>query len=370
MLGVDDVVSRRRHRLREELRDAGVRLDLDRPTSRQTLDEITYARFPHRHEGKLPTYGAFVVSDDVDIHGLGGVVIEGGGLTLDTLRLMADGRRSFVVAREHGCDLLTFSTAFDRESEIVHLLGERRDRDEMIVVQRPADGFVRILGLDGLVIWDGTRWRNKPYASALVEDVLHAVPACPRPALEAILAFCVHDLGPAPTGAILIWDLAGRDQPASLGHVRHRQPPLHLPRLTLLDRTSHSAVRSLLGQIDGAVVVDRDATPDEAGLRLTFSERAERAVTGDVDRGTRHASARRFSFDERDTVVFVVSEDGPLTVYARGDPIAHLDTYQPEAPTHLDQGRLDQGRLDHERLADKEVPDESHNAHAHSATAT
>lgn len=365
MAGADDVIDRRRLRLREELGDAGVRLDLDRPTSRQTLDEISYARFPHRHEGKLPTYGAFVVSDDVDIHGLGGVVIDGDGATLDTLRLMADGRRSFVVTGEHGCDLLTFATAFDRETEIVHLLNDKRDRDGIVVVQRPTDGLVRILGLDGLVVWDGTRWRNKPYASALAGDILRAVPGCPRPALEAILAFCVHDLGPAPAGAILVWDLAAGDRPAPLGHTRHRQPPFRLPRLTLLDRTSHSALRSLLAQTDGAVLVDHDATPEEACLRLTFSEHAERAVTSDVDGGTRHASARRFSFDERDTVVFVVSEDGPLTVYTRGDAIARLDSFHSEAETHLDPGELDP-----ELRPDKEVRNEFRAAHTYSTAAT
>jgi DNA integrity scanning protein DisA with diadenylate cyclase activity len=359
----DDVARRRRLRLREELDDAGVRLDLGRPTSRQTLDEITYARFPRRHEGKLPTYGAFVVSDDVDVRALGGVVVEGDGVTLDTLRMMADGRRSFVVAGRRRRGLVMFPTAFDREAEIAHLLDDKRDGDGLVVVQRLTDGVVRILGLDGLVIWDGARWRNKPYASAFVEDVLCAVPGCPRPVLEAILAFCVHDLGPAPTGAIVVWDLRDRDRTDRLGHVRHRQPVLRLPPTSLLDPTSHSAVRSLLGQLDGAVLVDRDATPVEAGVRLTFSERAERSVTGDVDGGTRHASARRFSVDEPETVVFVVSEDGPLTVYARGDPIARLDTLHWGVPTHLDQDRLER----HELVPDKEARDEHHDRHARTA---
>jgi hypothetical protein len=356
-----DISRRRRHRLREELDDAGILLNVDLPTSRRLLDEITYARFPRRHEGKLPTYGAFVASDDVDVHDLGGVVTDGDGVALDTLRLMADGRRSFVIAGERGGDLLMFPTAYDRESEIVHLLARRHDNGGLIVVQRLREGFVRILGSDSLVIWDGTRWRNKPYASAFVADILGAVPGCPRPALEAILTFCVHDLGPAPTGAILVWDLHSRSRTDHLGHVRHRQPLLRLPPLSLLDPSSHSAVRSLLGQLDGAVVVDRDGVPFESGVRLTFSERAEHAITGDGGGGTRHASARRFSFDERDTVVFVVSEDGPLTVYARGDPVARFDSLHWEAPTHLDQGRLDR-----ELGPDKEVHDELHDRHSHS----
>lgn len=327
-----DGATRRRDRLREELRDADVRLDLDLPSSRQLLDEISYARFPRRHEGKLPTYGAFVVSDDVDVHRLGGVVVDGKGLSIDTLRLMADGRRSYVVIGEDRTGLLMFPTAYDRETDIVRLLDASRNGRSIVVVQRLTDGFVRILGIEGLVIWDGTRWRNKPHARAFVADILRTTPGCPRPALEAILEFCVHDLGPAPTGAILVWDLHGKSRSEPLGHIRRPRPSLLLPALSLLDPSSRSAVRSLLGQIDGAVLLDRDATLIEAGVRLTFTEQADQVVVqGDVDRGTRHASARRFSFDERETVVFVVSEDGPLTVYARGDPIARLDSLYWEA---------------------------------------
>ena len=336
----DEAARRRRDRLREELRDAGVRLGLDLPTSRQLLDEITYARFPRRHERKLPTYGAFVVSDDVDVHRLGGVVIDGKGLSVGTLRLMADGRRSYLVVGEHRTGLVMFPTGYDRETEIVGLLDASRNGRSIVVVQRLTNGFVRILGLDGLVIWDGTRWRNKPYASAFVADILRCIPGCPRPALEAILEFCVHDIGPAPTGAILVWYLHGHRRGGALGHVQRPRPPMLLPALSLLDPSSHSAVRSLLGQIDGAVLLDRDATLVEAGVRLTFSERADHLVRGDGDRGMRHASARRFSFDERDTVVFVVSEDGPLTVYARGDPLARLDSLYWEATPnhrHLDE---------------------------------
>ena len=43
MAGADDVIDRRRLRLREELGDAGVRLDLDRSTSQvlgRILDEL------------------------------------------------------------------------------------------------------------------------------------------------------------------------------------------------------------------------------------------------------------------------------------------------------------------------------------------
>ena len=45
--------------------------------------------------------------------------------------------------------------------------------------------------------------------------------------------------------------------------------------------------------------------------------RAELEVSG--LRGTRHTSARRYSFDDPSATVIVVSEDGPVTVLRHGD---------------------------------------------------
>jgi hypothetical protein len=39
----------------------------------------------------------------------------------------------------------------------------------------------------------------------------------------------------------------------------------------------------------------------------------------------RHRSARRFTFDHPDTVAFVVSEDGPVTVFSDGAAVAVCD---------------------------------------------
>jgi hypothetical protein len=77
-----------------------------------------------------------------------------------------------------------------------------------------------------------------------------------------------------------------------------------------------------------------------ADTQLTFCEHAEKLSNGDIYRRTRQASA--LQFDECDAVVVVVSEDGLLTVYARGDPMARLQLlYQEARPNHRD---LDEGR--------------------------
>jgi DNA integrity scanning protein DisA with diadenylate cyclase activity len=43
------------------------------------------------------------------------------------------------------------------------------------------------------------------------------------------------------------------------------------------------------------------------------------------ERGTRHGAAQRFSHDAPGCVVFVVSSDGPVTVYVGGETVASID---------------------------------------------
>ena len=72
----------------------------------------------------------------------------------------------------------------------------------------------------------------------------------------------------------------------------------------------------VLAQIDGAAVFDVDGTLRELGVRLLPDPETESAVEG--FRGMRHTTARRYSVDEPDSVVIVVSEDGPVTVMRQG----------------------------------------------------
>ena len=64
--------------------------------------------------------------------------------------------------------------------------------------------------------------------------------------------------------------------------------------------------------------VERRPTPSRS------TTEAEQAVP--QDRGMRHRSAARYTFDHAHTAAFVVSEDGPVTVFRHGRPVAICET--------------------------------------------
>jgi DNA integrity scanning protein DisA with diadenylate cyclase activity len=73
----------------------------------------------------------------------------------------------------------------------------------------------------------------------------------------------------------------------------------------------------VLGQVDGATVFDADGILRQIGVRIVPSPDAESSVAG--YRGMRHTSGRRYSSDDPQATVIVVSEDGPVTVLRNGD---------------------------------------------------
>ena len=55
---------------------------------------------------------------------------------------------------------------------------------------------------------------------------------------------------------------------------------------------------------------------------MSYTDRARDAL--EVTGGTRHTSARCYSYDEPRTLVITVSEDGPVTVFSHGAKLVEL----------------------------------------------
>ena len=94
----------------------------------------------------------------------------------------------------------------------------------------------------------------------------------------------------------------------------HRLPPP--PALQICRATDLAPLRHALAQVDGASLFDSEGTLSAIGVRLIPSAHAEMTIA--PFRGTRHTSARRYSADDPDATVIVVSEDGPVTVMRAG----------------------------------------------------
>jgi hypothetical protein len=318
-----DLLERRLTRLHDELEDAGVRID--GPRAMELLREVDRARSPRRHERRFPSYGAIVSGEAAatlsTLDKLGAVRLKPLPGTDPGVRAMADGVQAFAFVRPDAAELVLLASPVGREIELVRL--RRSLGPATTLVCRTDDAVVRVYRPGEIVIFDGTRWWTKPDARNYGLSVRRALPAAPLDVTQHILDFCVHTAGPGAGGTMLVWclDPDTLDQLRNLSaHTRLRaaaELPLTLP-------VAHSAIRQLLFQVDGAAAVDPEGTVVEIGLHLRPSTSAHRSIPLPAFGGTRHAAAQRSSKDFPNAIFFVVSDDGPVTVFNDGRTIASI----------------------------------------------
>jgi hypothetical protein len=335
-------IARRRERLREELADAGARLDLARATDRAVIEELDYARFPPLHERRFPTCGAFVADATVGpppagvLSALGAIAVPCDAVALDDVRMLADGSQSFLARAEPVSELVLLPVPVPREPDVVRL--RRSIGAHVVVITRDEAGTVRLYGRDCVLVWSGAQWWRKPYGEAYANRVLEAAPRAAAGLTATLLDFCVHDLGPARGGAILVWALDEAAAVLGPGAVPVGGPRA-LPSLSLADPRAHAAVRHLLAHVDGATLIGPAGHVLATGLHLFPSATARQHVHLVPERGTRHGAAQRFSHDAPGCIVFVVSSDGPVTVYVGGATVASIDMRNPTPPAAVRAAR-------------------------------
>lgn len=302
-------------RLADELADDGIDLGDDDEFVRLVLDELDHCRRAPVFEGRRPTYGAMIIPT-------GGPRIEPDALndrvpfdlvplTGDPVaaRSYADGRASYLVRRADGtAGLACFERGLLFETDVVRL----QELTGAAIVQRtPVLDVVR-LAVDGAMIsWDGRNWQVRPTATTLLEPLLAGAPELGDELAAKVLELAVHWLAPSRVGTTIVIHHGPLDMTAlDVGTA------VHTPPLSVGNRRHFSALLAVLRQHDLAVVVDTHGDIRKVAVGLRWSMEAELAVGS--ERGMRHRSAQRYSFDQRAATVVVVSEDGPVTVYRSG----------------------------------------------------
>lgn len=319
------VLPGRLERLVAELRDEGVPALDGAPGGLGALVELSYALRPHVHEGRVPSYGALIVDDEAlirhpSLHGVADVtLVPVEDLDIRFARRFADGMASFAVRTEDGIShIACFSRDISAEYDLVGLQATVGG----LVVQRHHAGQVRVFGPTGVVRWDGISWHHDPPLDAWLGRLEASAPSLPVHEMRPVLRFALHELGGRRIGATLIW----RPHEAAASPARMEQLVHHAPVLRLGRPGEAAAIANALAQTDGAAIFDGDGELHAVGMRLAPSARAEERVA--ALSGMRHTSAKRYSFDDPNCVVIVVSDAGPVTIMYRGETIVDVDPHE------------------------------------------
>lgn len=281
------------------------------------VDEIDRALRPAVHERRVASSGTILdPASDPDTWASGTQLeITRAPLNeqpLAAARRFADGLSTWLLRRNDGTtEWLLFDRPAGSERDLVVLAAKL----DATIVQRHPGGAVRVVGAFGVLRWEGFTWRHEPPVRNWLEAVLASEAHGDPEVLEAILRFAVHDLGSVGIGSLLIY----RPHPEPGPPVEERLPT---PPMLRIRQASHLApLRHALAQVDGAAIFDADGVLRRLGVRLIPSPAAEDNV--EAFGGTRHISARRYSYDDPLATVIAISEDGPVSVLRNGEVLGY-----------------------------------------------
>ena len=282
--------------------------------------EIANNLYTTRHEQDIVPLGVIFCKNNISTQD-GVQVVEMQQMPLDALRTLSDGRRTFVVYT--GSPEPKLAVLDNAVSDEIRLL-ELSRLAEGIAIKRDVSGTVRIAQNGDLWLVENRRWECKPPILEhvhLVEECLGSMPANLYGPLHSLLRMTYYILSSRNVGTTLVWRVKGTGQ-LTLDGLSTTGFDLRDLNLSVNDESALSRIEHLLKYNDGAAIVSPLGTIEYLGAHLFYKE--ETATKISEEGGTRHTSAKRFSFEHSEAVVFVVSQDGPVSIYSDGYKVTEM----------------------------------------------
>ncbi len=299
----------------ELLRRGSIRPRYLRNLEDEVGSELARCLDPFVHEQDIRPYGAIVAREMPHLQRLGRIV-DTTGLSREVIRSLADARHSLVLVVKG-------------QSPQLLLLHERMDTDQDyashavwidgVIICNDGSGTVRIVTDSSVTMVEGRRWIAKDLVYEAADDIVQVVPAADGEVVRRLLELSHHRISPDKFGATLLYQLT--EQPVTL---RRRDEGIDVTtlHLSVLDAGDEPLLLHQARYRDGALLISRDGRLLAVNVILRPTRASEQAVV--ATKGTRHTSAARHTYDCPDMLAFVVSTDGPVTVFCDGQRIADL----------------------------------------------
>ena len=285
--------------------------------------ELARCLDPEVHEQEIRPYGAIVCRETPHLEQLGRLVTTD-GLPRKVIRSLADGRHSLVIVEpSQPLRLLLLHEGLDTDQDYA----SRAVWIEGLIICNDEQGVVRIVTDSSVTIVEGRRWTAKDLVFDATEDIVQLVPAAEAPVVRRLLELCRHRISSGKMGATLLYLLTEEEQAA---HYRDEGVRVAQLGVSVLNEAQEPLLLHQTRYRDGALLIGRDGTLLSVNVILRPTRASEQAVP--ATKGTRHSSAARHTYDCPDVLAFVVSADGPVTVFGDGVRIRDIrDRKTPEA---------------------------------------
>lgn len=284
------------------------------------VGEIATCLYARPHEGDITPFGILFCKDELtkedDVE-----IMHMPNIPLEELRHLADGRRTFIVySGSEKPTLALFKTAVADETRLLELSFLVRG----IAVKRENSGAIRIAQDGEVWLVENRNWERKsPLVEhmTLIKQCFGSIPHSHHSPLYSLLRLAYYFLSSKKIGTTLVWRLLGPANQTMEGLSKTGLDLMSL-QLNIHDESVYPVIEHLVRYHDGAVIIDPAGLIEQVGVHLSYGDNTAEKVS--PDKGTRHTSAKRFSFEHPETLVCAVSEDGPVSIYSDGYKVTEM----------------------------------------------
>lgn len=284
-------------------------------------EELSFFIYPEAHENLISSFGVIFVENEENLKSY--KIISNKNLDSETLRKLADGYKSFLLYVRGGLFGLIYLNPIDgSEYELLKL---HQDLNALIM-QRDKTLKTKLFDSNNVFIHHNRNWHKKQNIYPLIRKIKTHVPQIKDEILSAFLEFAYYYLSSKNIGATIVYFIDD-EQGAKIPKVEPLQDFAPI-MLSIMNDGDKILISNLLAQIDGATFFNQDTMLACTKIKLD-SKVSTRELIPEY-KGTRHTSARRYSYEQPRAIVFTVSEDGPVSVFSDGVELVTIS--KPSSP--------------------------------------
>lgn len=264
---------------------------------------LASAMFAKPHEEQMPRWGMFFMDDFPDV---ATEIID------EYTPTFCDGKLTFGL-RIKGRETV-YTAAFDRNLFDSEILGFCQSDHEAVLIR--SDKRVSIYHKGQIHICDHRVWRTLGELNTALEKISIHYPDIHTDNFEKILRFAYYELSLRGIGATIVYWLDSKYE--------HTTSPIKDSFNLDFNTPSHQQMlKQYIAYNDGAVIINSENKILGGQTHLSYSDHSKDMI--EAYAGTRHTSARRFSFDYPQAIIVTVSMDGPVSIFSDGCNLVTLD---------------------------------------------
>lgn len=185
---------------------------------------------------------------------------------------------------------------------------------DCLILQR-VNNTLKIFFNGNIYIEQNRIWRRKEDYKINLHILQKHAPMLKMELFEKIIRFAYYYISANNVGGTLVYLLKNNYQDHNINKSKYK--------LSFIDKDHYPAILSYLGGIDGATFINKEGQFIQGEVHLQSSKQSTQLIR--AQGGTRHTSAKRYTYEKPELIIITISEDGPVTIFSDGFDVFTLN---------------------------------------------